>query len=121
MRVFFVLLFISLFVSCKTKEVLPQDQMIKYVVILKEASNPSVLKKGIPNDILDYRNLDKKLNQWVVDFKALPTENEKLGASLLNHPKVISVFTWAQFEKLKQKNENKAVDGAFGKGGAAKQ
>ena len=120
MRIVIVLLLSCLFFSCKTKQGIRSDQLLKFVVTLEQSVNPKVLKKDISFDLIAYTGVDKNLNQWSVDFAGLPKDTNKLRASLLNHPKVISVFTMAQYEKLKNKNKNKSNDGAFGKG-ASKQ
>ena len=120
MRIIFVLLLTSLFFSCKTKDAIQSDELLKFVVILEKSSSPKVLKKDISFDLITYTGIDKSLNQWTVDFKGLPKDTNKLRASLLSHPEVISVFTMAQYEKLKLKKQKKSEDGAFGKKGAEK-
>jgi hypothetical protein len=121
MRITIVLLLTCLLFSCKTKDAIQSDQLLKFVVILVQSSSPKDLKKDIPFELIVYKGLDEKLNQWAVDFKGLQKDVKILRKSLLSHPKVISVFTLSQYEKLKLKNTKKEKGGAFGKGGASKQ
>jgi len=110
-----------LFFSCKTKDVIQSDQLLKFVIILEQSSSPKDLKQDIPFELIAFKGLDEKLNQWAVDFEGSQKDVNKLRASLLSHPIVISVFTMAQYEKLKLKNTKKDDGSAFGKGGVSKQ
>jgi hypothetical protein len=120
MRIIIVFLLSILFFSCKTKDVIQSDQLLKFIVILEQPAHPKVLKKDISFDLIAFTGIDVSLNQWAVDFKGMPKDANKLRASLLSHPKVISVFTLAQYEKIKLKNSKKGKDGAFGKKGNSK-
>lgn len=103
---------------CKSKDVLPTDQLLDFVVILEKETTPKVLKKEISYDLVDFKKADKEINQWALNYKTDPINEKKLKSELLNHPKVVSVFTKAQFEELMRK---KAKAGDYGSRKAKKQ
>ena len=121
MRIVLTLLVSSLFFCCKSKQVILPDHLIKYVVVLEPSANPKNLKKDISFDLISYEKVDKELNHWAVDFKGLPKDSNKLKASLLNHPKVLTVFTMDQYEKFKLKTAKKDREGTYGGKDARKQ
>jgi len=106
---------------CKSKDVLPTDQLLNFVVILEGESTPKVLKKDISFELIDFKKANKTLNQWTLNFKSGLKNEKKLKAELLNHPKVVSVYTQDQFEKINLKNNKKAKVGPIGKRRATKQ
>lgn len=121
MRYLLLLSFVLCFSMCKTKDVIPQDKLLKYVVVLNKGVSPKVLKKGNAFDLVNYDKLDKEINRWSMDFNESAKNAKKLATSLLNHPEVVSVMSWSQYEKKKMEKEKKSSDGKLGKAGAAKQ
>ena len=106
---------------CKSKDALPTEQALNFVVILEGELSPKVLKKDISFELISYKKSNKTLNQWTLSYKADLKKEQRLKAELLNHPKVISVFTQDQFEKLNLKNGKKAKVGPIGNRNATKQ
>jgi len=105
---------------CKSKDVIPNDQLLDYVVILEKEATPKALKKDIKYDLSAFNKTDKEANQWALSYNTDVKNEKKLKSQLLNHPKVVSVFTKAQFEKLMlEKGRRKAGD--YGSRKATKQ
>ena len=107
---------------CKSKEVIPGDQLTKYVVILEEKASPKVFKETVPFEVVESSKDDeKKANIWFVDFKASKKDGAKLRTALLNHPKVISAMSFEDYQKRKNKKTFEKKEGSMGKPGAARQ
>lgn len=122
MRIFYLLVLVVAFSMCKTKDVIPTDQRIKYVVILEEKASPKEFNEVIPFEVIEsVKDDEKKANIWFVDFKASQKDNGKLRSSLLNHPKVISAMSHEDYQKMKNKKTQATKEGSMGKAGAAKQ
>lgn len=110
MRFLAFVLLSCVFIMCKSKEILPVKPQLNYIVILEGASTAQVLKKGLSFDLMNFKKMDTQLNQWAIDFEGDMTGSGKLKAELLNHPKVVIVFTKDEFEKMKSKSGNKSQD-----------
>lgn len=121
MRIFSLVLVACLCVMCKSKEVLPQDQLTLFVVILKDDFTPKSIQKDIPFETVDYKMANKTLNQWSINFKAASKDQAALKTALLNHPYVINVFTQEQIDRFNLKNSKKAKVGALNGKQATKQ
>ena len=106
--------------SCKSTSVVSADQTLDYAVVFEKNATPQVLKKAVACEVIDYLVLDEKLNQWHVSFKGQTPEDKKLKTSLLNHPKVISVLTMAEYKIYQRKKGNKSTQAPHGKGGVSK-
>ena len=121
MRILAFLILICTLIMCKSKDVLPSSEQLNYIVILEGQSTAKALKNGISFDMLDYDKTKDTINQWAIVFRGNLKNSSKLMAELLNHPKVVSVFTKEQFEKLKSKNEQKSKEGMNGRNKVSKQ
>ena len=122
MRNVFFLLLITTFCMCKSKDVIPADQLTKYVVILEEKASPKVLKEVIPFDVVEANKEDeKKANIWYIDFKASKKDEGKLRTALLNHPRVLSAMSYEEYQKMKNKKTYEKTEGSMGKAGAERQ
>lgn len=121
MRIIVFLLLSCSLLMCKSKEVIPTEQLLNFVVILEGESSPKTLKKDISFELVDYKKANKTLNQWSLQYKGEAKSEKKLKAELLNHPNVVSVFTQDQFEKINLKSSKKAKVGPIGKRKATKQ
>lgn len=121
MRILAFVLLSSTFLMCKSKNAIPSDQLISYIVILEKGASPKHLKKDISYKLENHEQQDKMLNQWMLAYNGDPIEENSLRAELLNHPKVISVFTKEYFEKLKLKDNSKIKSGISNKRGNERQ
>ena len=121
MRIFSLILVICLFVMCKSKEVLPPEQITLFVVILKDDFTPKSIQKDIPFETVDFKKANKTLNQWSINYKAGTKEQAALKTALLNHPDVINVFTQEQIDRINLKNSKKAKVGSLNGKKATKQ
>ena len=105
---------------CKSKDVIPSDQLLDFIDILEKEATPKALKKDISYDLVDFKKADKAINQWALNYKTDPVNEKKLKLELLNHPKVVSVFTKAHFDELMRK-KSKTGTGDYGSRKATKQ
>ena len=121
MRIIAFLFLSCSLLMCKSKDVLPTEQLSSFVVVLEGETSPKVLKKDISYELVDFKKANKTLNQWSLKFNVSLKEQKKLKAQLLNHPKVVSVFTQDQFDKINLKNGKKSKVGPIGKKNATKQ
>lgn len=106
---------------CKTKDVVPTQQLTQFVVILQDDFTPKAIQKDIPFEMVDFKKINKTLNQWRVNFNIEEKDQTSLKRALLNHPKVINVFTPEQMEIINLKNSKKAKVGSLGEKQATKQ
>lgn len=106
---------------CKSKSVISTDQLLEYVVILEKNATPKLLKDEISFDLINFKRNDEELNQWALDFNEDLKKAQKIKTALLNHPKVVSVFTKAQFDEIRLKKGKKTSEGSLGRERNAKQ
>jgi len=106
---------------CKSKNVIPADDLLKYVVILEEDATPKVIKEDISFNLASFNKGDKLLNQWTLEYDEGVGKEQKIKAALLNHPKVVSVFTKEQLETMLLKRGKKSGIGSLGKDKDSKQ
>lgn len=116
MRIVVFVLLVSIFCMCKSKNIVQQDELVSYIIILKEKTTPKTLLKELDLTALETRRSNKDLNQWTVTFDATGDKVKNIKAQLLNRQEVISVFTLEEFEKIELKKNNKGDADTSGKG-----
>lgn len=109
-----------LLIMCKTKEVIPEGQLINFVLTLEKEASPKEIKGDISFEMEKFQQVNENLNQWSVHYKAHLNKENKLKSELLNHPKVLGVLTLDQFNKMNSK-KNHSRSGSMGKKRATKQ
>ena len=90
---------------CKSKAVIPSDQLLNYIVILKKDVTVKDLKKDLKNDVKDFNKMKSEMNQWALVFHGESKESSTIKAELLNHHDVVSVFSKEEFEKMQLKEK----------------
>jgi len=121
MRILVFILLSSLLVMCKSKDAVPSVEPLSFVVILTKNASPKTLKKESSFKLIDFKKVNKTLNQWTLKFDEDIKQSKKIKAELLNHPDVISVFEQEEFDRINLKNGQKSKVGAIGKRKATKQ
>ena len=106
---------------CKSKDAIPADGLLEYVVILEKGATPKGIKKDIAFNLSNFNKEDKVRNQWLLEYKEGTGKEKKIKAALLNHPEVVSVYTKEQFELILLKKGKKSMEGSQGRDKEAKQ
>jgi len=122
MKRFLIFILLSCaFIMCKSKSVMPTELLLSYVVVLENDTKPNDIKADISFKQVNAKEDERDENQWIVDYDEDPGKIKKIKAELLNHPKVLSVFTKAEYLKLKGKTGQSTKVGSLGKRKATKQ
>lgn len=115
MRVLLFVVLSTMLVMCKSKEVIPAEELVGFVVLIKEGSDPGDVKEDISYDLASSERVEDDTNQWSMQFRTGAENNNKVKTQLLNHPLVMSVFTAEQFAIMKRKrgarSQNGSIDG----------
>ncbi len=121
MRIVTFIILACTLVMCKSKNVIPEAQLLNYVVVLEGEKTPKALKKDISSDLVSFEKTDKTANQWTLKYNEDISKEKKLKSELLNHPIVISAFTMDQYKKILLKKGQQESVGSQGKRKATKQ
>ena len=109
------------FIMCKSKSIVPAEQLLSYIVVMESDASPKELKSSISFNQLNYEESDKSSNQWLVNYAEDTSKEKRIKAELLNHPKVLSVFTVDEYAKYKDKENRRSKSGSIREKTATKQ
>ena len=109
------------FTMCKTKDAIPAEDLLNYVVIFQRDETPKSLEEGMSNELVDFSKVEGNTNLWFLGFRGATNDASKIKTELLNHPAVLSAFTKEQYSKLDSSRGPNASQGSSKRKKAAKQ
>lgn len=120
-KIFLFALFSVAFIMCKSTSAVPAEELLSFVVILEGDATPINLKSDLSYNQVNFEEGYPSENQWIVNYGEGIEKEKQIKAALLNHPKVLSAFTKAQFVKLKDKSKKDVKTESLGKKAPTKQ
>lgn len=111
MRISILILICCSLIMCKSKDAIPAEEPISYVVVLDKSSSPNKLRSKIKHDIVESSQYMDFEGQWLILFKNEGDKSKKIKADLLNQDIVFGVYTKEQIDEINSKTRKKERTG----------